>query len=383
MEQTKALPKPYDPVIAVEGMFSGSVTRMGYVFRDPKAFTENTKIVLDECAKRFQDALDDCEIQLLEAKWYLEQKLAQNRADRAAKEKESAAAAAKRKQSESDEVNKPKEEPTESKKVKLEQGDERSIGTDDNTTQEDRTTTEPVKPEPLEAQKTSPQQPEPTKPPPEPSSQPAPSTDSQKPPELTQDNTTQPTLNDTDTFMQSTQPTPNAINENEEFFTSMFGDPSIDGDAADMNNDDMNLGLDLDDAFNDANNEETQPSDPAMTTQNNASTTAQPSQPTQDPSSLSSLLPGLEAFANQTGDGSNDQNADASITNANGFDLPDLGGPNIFDEYLGDGTGADPFAAASNNMNMNMGMSMDGDMDLGLDDVGGDVNFDDLFGDGS
>jgi len=87
----------YSPVRAIEGMFNGSVTRVAYVFKDPGEYGPSTKAILGETSKRFQDVLDDCEIQILDAKWYLEHQLAVNRARREAKAQEEDATAMKRK----------------------------------------------------------------------------------------------------------------------------------------------------------------------------------------------------------------------------------------------------------------------------------------------
>ena len=76
----------YDPVKSIEGMFNGSLKRLAYFMKDRKNYGERTAVVLKETSKRYQDALDDCEIQILEAKWYLEERLRLNRLKRAPKE---------------------------------------------------------------------------------------------------------------------------------------------------------------------------------------------------------------------------------------------------------------------------------------------------------
>src|ERR1700712_4460780 len=91
---------PYDPVKTVEAMFMGSVARIAYVMKDPVNYAPATRAVLAETAKKFQDALDDCEIQILDAKWYLEHQLALNKARREAKAREDTAASTKRKRDE-------------------------------------------------------------------------------------------------------------------------------------------------------------------------------------------------------------------------------------------------------------------------------------------
>lgn len=90
------------------------LTRLGYFFKDPKHYGEATLGVLRETAKRYDDALNDCLIQIvskimqlgglrssqqsqLEAKWLLEHQLAQNRARRAREAAETEHASNKRK----------------------------------------------------------------------------------------------------------------------------------------------------------------------------------------------------------------------------------------------------------------------------------------------
>jgi len=91
---------PYDPVKSVAGMFHGSVTRISYALKDPVHYAQGTGTVLAQTAKLFQDALDDCELQILDAKWYLEHQLAVHRARREAKAREESALTAKRKHAE-------------------------------------------------------------------------------------------------------------------------------------------------------------------------------------------------------------------------------------------------------------------------------------------
>ncbi|KAF7512130.1 hypothetical protein GJ744_002292 [Endocarpon pusillum] len=88
---------PYDPIVSVEGMYKGSLTRLGYFFKDPKHYGGATLAVLRESAKRYDDALDDCLIQILDAKWLLEHQLAQNHARRAREAAETEMESSKRK----------------------------------------------------------------------------------------------------------------------------------------------------------------------------------------------------------------------------------------------------------------------------------------------
>lgn len=87
MAQTKSQ-APYDPVKSVLGMWNGTITRLGYFFKDPANYGESTKAVLSSTSRRYQDALDDCEIQILEAKWYLEHQLKLNKERREAAQAE-------------------------------------------------------------------------------------------------------------------------------------------------------------------------------------------------------------------------------------------------------------------------------------------------------
>jgi hypothetical protein len=339
---------PYDPVKTVEGMFMGSVTRIAYAMKDPLNYAQSTKAVLAETAKKFQDALDDCEIQILDAKWYLENKLAMNRARRAAaaKAKEDSAATTKRKHDET-----------------LDTQDKSQAVLGGQATKRPRT--EEPEPQPQaqqNAQKTSPiQKPAPQPPipaqttskvseapiPSKPAEKPQLHTDvkptppaapvakpQEKPPEPGPKPTQPPSLTTIEDFPKATpQDTPAA--DNEAFnFESMFGDPS-----ADM----------IDNTGND-------PSFDFQSFENDTFTN-------DNDHSLNSILPGLESYANQAKDDntfnlsgttlnglatdSNNTTQDLGLTDpsmtqnqgplgdgvSNDFDLPALG-PNEFDDFL-------------------------------------------------
>lgn len=79
-----------DPCTSVVGMFRGSIIRLGCVFEDSAGYGQTTKAVLSETTKRYHDALDDCEIQILDAKWFLERQLALNKIRREAKAQQDA-----------------------------------------------------------------------------------------------------------------------------------------------------------------------------------------------------------------------------------------------------------------------------------------------------
>ncbi|KIW33380.1 uncharacterized protein PV07_00236 [Cladophialophora immunda] len=357
---------PYDPVKTVEGMFMGSVTRIAYAVKDPLNYAQSTKAVLAETAKKFQDALDDCEVQILEAKWYLERQLALNKTRRETKAREDSAASAKRKRDESKEAQ-------ETAQIADGENAPKRVKTQEPES--------PVQPQP-KAQQPSPAQkpaPPPTvaantnaahslagsaeknptpKPPDKPkvsvttdikSSQPAvvpASRPQEKPPETAQPPESTMTQTTTEEFPKPTpQDTPAEANEAFNF-ESMFGEPSA--DMMDGSNNDMNFDLDnLGDGFG---------ADPSNLNM-------------QHDASLSSLLPGLESYANQAGADANfgmpgstvnglpptnatfssgiggSMGADNNINNTqfqhqqpanvsvNDFGLPALG-PNEFDDFL-------------------------------------------------
>ena len=295
---------PYDPVKAVDGMFNGSVIRIASFFKDPLAFGPDTKRVLSETSKRFQDALDDCEIQILEAKWFLEHQLALNKTCREAKVLEEGGAE-KRKLSKMQEVaitddlmdvtqtppKRPKlveeeQEPelqAESAEAKVESHVEESTpGTAVDKIEQDKTLFGP-------RQETSKPQLEVLAGP---------------------DSSAQPVLRPP-TADGILKETPHDTPANEAFnFESMFGEPS--GGAEDSN---VNFDLNMDPESFESNID------------------------LDDPSSLNILLPGVESYANQ---GADDEGFNFSIdetmdhvnagTTVNDFNLPEMG--NAFDSLL-------------------------------------------------
>lgn len=335
---TMAATKPaYDPLRIVEGMFNGSVTRIAYAMKDPVNYAQSTRAVLVETAKKFQDALDDCEVQILDAKWYLENKLAQNRARREAKAKEDSAATAKRKRDEvegTQEKTQEAEQETASKRIKTAEPD--AAAQTQPQPPPSKPKESPPKPSktptkaqtsPKTAKKTAPakqaeKQPASTKPDKKKSQSPSipvkvPEKPFENPPPPVPE--PKPTLLNFDDFPKAT-PQDMSAGGNDDFnFTSMFGEPSADminNPGNDINFDMNNLG----DGFD------------ASVAQD---------------SSLTSLLPGLESYANQAGDDTFNMppadngmsgTAPADITqpaqlNPNDFSLPALG-PNEFDELL-------------------------------------------------
>lgn len=319
-----ATAKPYDPVVSIEGMYHGSVTRIAYALKDPGNFGQSTKAIIQECSKQFHDALDDCEIQIIDAKWYLEHQLELRKEQRAAKAREEQVATAKRKHDQV-ETDGDREKDKDTKRQKVEQPS--------------KPPSEPVKSEAMPEQPPAPepaQQPakadKPAEPgPPEEEKKPEkPSTPAKedpaphKPPETIDD------------LFGSGRPTPSAdpgtagLDGADDFnqFESMFGEPTADDSNL---NPDGELGFDLqmgDDDFaaniNDGNPDQGAPSGEA--------------------SGLDSLLPGLDSYANQdatggaTAGGTANSNSNAAVQSGTGsavdFNLPELGGPNEFDAFL-------------------------------------------------
>ncbi len=330
--------KPYDPITSIEGMFNGCITRIGQAIKDPVHFGPSTKGVLLECSKRFQDALDDCEVQILEAKFYLEHQLALNKARREAKAREEGAVTGKRKH---DQIEDGEDKAGNAKRVKVE----------DKKPSEAET---PVKrPEPVRAPESKKSEPEPEprehhkdptqksaevlklEPPNAPDILPAKSPE--KPPE-------EPILQ-TPALTDFPQPTPNATPAptNDEFnFESMFGDPSADAGAGDGDMAfDLNLGDDFGGAIEGTNDANPQDQD------------------------FSSLLPGLESYANQAAD----DNGDPSNVMRINPDLPELPdtGPNDFDAFLD-----------ANDFNTDGSMNLNDDPMSNLENMDG-IDFDSMF----
>ncbi|EXJ63460.1 uncharacterized protein A1O5_11509 [Cladophialophora psammophila CBS 110553] len=302
---------PYDPMKTVEGMFMGSVTRIAYAMKDPLNYAQSTKAVLAETAKKFQDALDDCEVQILDAKWYLERQLALNKARREAKAREDSAASAKRK----------REEPKDAQETAQTADGENAPKRVKTQEPESPVQAQPKPQQPSPAQKPTPSPavaahtnaaqplPGPAEKTPQPPDKPRVSVTTdmktshpavvpasrpqEKPPETAQQPESTMTQTTTEEFPKPTpQDTPAEANEAFNF-ESMFGEPSA--DMMDGTNNDMNFDLDnLGDGFG------------ADASQLNV----------QQDASLSSLLPGLESYANQTGD---DANFGMPGTTANGL----------------------------------------------------------------
>ncbi|KIY04116.1 uncharacterized protein Z520_00808 [Fonsecaea multimorphosa CBS 102226] len=392
---------PYDPVKTVEGMFMGSVTRIAYAMKDPLNYAQSTKAVLAETAKKFQDALDDCEVQILDAKWYLERQLALNKARREAKAREDSAASAKRKREESKEAQETAqiaEGENAPKRVKTQEPE--SPVQAQPKAQQPSPAQKPAPPSTVAANPNAAQSlpgsaeknptPRPPDKPkvsvttdiraPQPAVVPA-SRPQEKPPETAQQPESTMTQTTTEEFPKPTpQDTPAEANEAFNF-ESMFAEPSA--DMMEGNNNDINFDLDnLGDGFGGDSSH--------LNMQQDAS--------------LSSLLPGLESYANQTGDDanfgmpvppmnglapSNDiaargiggaMGADSNTDNApiqhqqpvnvsvNDFGLPALG-PNEFDDFLN-----------ANAMNFDESLGLGNDSMANLDNLENmDLDFESMF----
>lgn len=366
--------KQYDPAKAIEGMFNGCVTRLGYVLKDPENYRSSTPYILAECSKRFQDALDDCEITILNAKWYLEQKLAENRrkreaeAEAKAKEASAANAAAKRKH---DEISEPSEpQPAETPTKRAKPGDESppkpSTASQNSPSVKSQSKPTESSQQPVKAQSQTQSS---TKEDSNPTEQEKPAQDEKKQEQSVQSDSQ---FNADDYVKPSPPPTSALTNDNEDFFESMFGEPTE--DANDMANaDDMNLDFlnefVQDSTLNDSTTNNTTQTQTQSQTQTQTQTQTQPPNQTQNTqqSSLNSFLPGLEQYANQTDDTNTALNIDTQNEEPNPFTSEFE--PNIFDSMLNDsleafgGDGTD-FA------NVNVGNP---------DDT--NINFDDIFGD--
>ena len=342
-----AATKPYDPIVSIEGMYHGSVTRIAYALKDPANFGQSTKGIIQECSKQFHDALDDCEVQILDAKWYLEHQLQLRKEQRAAKAREEQAASAKRKHDQI-EADGEKEKEKEAKRQKVEQdaqprpepekpAAEPALEPAPEPVQPPAESDKPAEPIPAEQEKKDDKPTTPAKETPVPD----------KPPEPVDD------------LFGSGRPTPSAdpgtaggMEGADDFnqFESMFGEPT--GDDPTMNPE-GDLGFDLgmgDDVFG------------APTDQN---------QPTGEASGLHSLLPGLESYANQeqnaAGGVAGDNNAQNSVDAAMGFDLPELGGPNEFDAFLD--------ANNFDGIDLNNDPNLDGD----INNMDAPLDFDSMF----
>ena len=303
------------PINSIEGMFNGCVTRIAQAIKDPVNFGPSTKGVLFECSKRFQDALDDCTIQILDAKFYLEQQLALNKARREAKARQETAATAKRKHDEIKDADDKGRDCT--KRIKLED-DKSSRCSSKQSVETARASLRPLEPPRLRGLKADEKSDRIQRP-----DLPSPQNHSHNPSKLPTNpaSPSPPTSHQRNrplnprTPSPRQRPMPHPAPTNDDFnFESMFGEPSADAGLNDNDND-MPFELDLN---GDLGGDFGAGLDATDSSQQNAD--------------LNSLLPGLESYANQAPE---DPAAQAN-PQANPFDLPDLPnlGPNDFDAFL-------------------------------------------------
>ena len=314
---------PYDPVKSVQGMFNGSLISIAKAFKNSAVFGPDTKHLLSTFSKRFQDALDDCEVQILEAKWCLEHQLALNKAQREAQALEENLV-----------------------KRKLEDATQQMGGTtemDIDHPSPKRQKLEDGAPEPTSQTEVAPPAPDPTdeatfEQPLEQKLESTPSNSKPEPPKPQIKIPEPQSQQIQDRIRPSTSEgfpkyTPQTTPANESFnFESMFGEPTADGSE---NNLDLDLDLDPDTFGSNIHLD--------------------------DPSSLNSLLPGVDSYVTQAGSHDYDLNLDGAADNFGGgggggglpslgesFELPEMG--NAFDALLED----NPFG---------------GDLGDGMDDI--------------
>ncbi|RMD45037.1 hypothetical protein DV735_g204, partial [Chaetothyriales sp. CBS 134920] len=342
-----ATARPSSAIARIEGAFNRCVMRIAQAVQDPSTYGDSTKPFIQECALQFHDALDDCEVQILDAKWYLEHQLAQNKARREARAREEGLAAQKRK------LDQVQEEGLAAQKRKLDQAQEK--GEPDRregeakrarldapprekmapkTTEQDDDEELTIVAQPFKADRESAihtpshgpeaaaeQSPkraavEPLKQTSKPTPIPQKQASPQTPPQVATtaaDRSAVPTSDG--------QPTPQvtpALTNDEFSFVSMFQEPAQDAaNLDDPNNPDLNLDADLGDEFARAANGAGGGNNTGDSSQGDA---------------LSGLLPALDNF---------DQDMN--------FDLPPLHGPNEFDALFNeDGFDMDPDGAFSN-----------------------------------
>jgi hypothetical protein len=295
--------------------------------------------------------LDDCEIQIvsslqstiptsltkitkLEAKWYLEHQLAINRARRAQKASENAHAVNKRKldlvtDEQNGDTEKMEENPA--KRIKVQDTKESNglvaEGTATRTEGSEAAAIDATRNPnvnngpPAQSTGAANENVEETDRPNQAAESSLPTaTAPKKPPGVNTANGTNPISTDFASEEPKTSGPATSIDENQGFnFNSMFDDANEGGDG---NNADLDFDMDLGtDAFSNVING-----------QNNRGQADKSA-------SLDSLLPGLENYANQTGDEMMNFNSSntggAAGPSANEFDLPDLGG-STFDDFLND-----------------------------------------------
>ena len=314
----------HHPLQTIEGMLKGSLKRLGDFFKDPQNFGSMTHDVLKGTGQRYQEALDKCEIQILNAKWMLEYELDQIRAKRAPKPAE-AGDIVKRKLDHVDDSTGSIGEETSTKKAKNDDGETDHLFTLDGILKDMET-------EDADAQGAAkPSVPHATSAATEvakPSDDSAPITDSKK--EQNASPAEEKIEATGDQESKSAAPEPprepkSAIDQNMDFDSMLEGL----GDNNDINFDDLD-NLDATNSF-----------DMALSHSQNFGNNEGAGD-----TSLNSLLPGLESYAKSTENPANTlgnptspaaDGADVTTT-SNAFDLPEMG-ENAFDDFFGDAMG--------------------------------------------
>lgn len=316
-------------------MLKGSLKRLGDFFSDPQNFGSMTHDVLKGTSTRYQEALDKCEIQILNAKWMLEYDLSQARAKRVAVSAE-AVNTSKRKL-ENDEASKHADE-TPSKKQKNEAAEVEvdHLSTLDAMLKDMDNENEPQTQETskLESNQISSSEP--------PTSTATvtekPAASAAAPPLNGHGETSQP-LPEGPEASKEEEP-PNTSTSQNIDLDSMFGDYGGDGGGATDGNQEINFD-DLGDI--DTNNFDMMMTDTDNTQQQQGTTSGGEMAglsegDTGGDASLNTLLPGLESYANAT-DGTVNQPAvsalDTENPSSNAFDLQ-ISETNAFDELFGE-----------------------------------------------
>ncbi|RMZ85603.1 hypothetical protein DV737_g690, partial [Chaetothyriales sp. CBS 132003] len=362
-----ATARPVSSVGRIEGAFNRCIMRLAQALKDPSTYGDSTKPFIQECALQFHDALDDCEVQILNAKWYLEHQLAQNKARRETRAREAGLAAQKRKLDQMQGRSEAEAREDDVKRVKLEapreNRAEEKVAEPQPETNEvpttaprpDKSEREDVPPKPAdEPSHPEPEQPgTPSKSPVEAAKQASKPTAQGAARSSPQALSAAPAAADQPapaaTGAQTTPQVTPALTSDEFSFVSMFQDPSQDVANLDVtNNDDLNLNLDLGDDF--------------VSTVNDGG--GRNAEDAGQGAALDGLLPGLENYVNQDEAGGDAgggldggvDNPGALNSNANAdqdmsFDLPPLDGPNEFDALFSE-HGFDGMATASGALDM-------------------------------
>lgn len=370
-----AAPKSYDPVKALDGMFWGAIIRIAQALKDPK-FRSKTRLVVAECTKKYHDTLDDCEVQILDAKWYLESKLAENKARREAearaKEANRARESAKRKHNELEEPKEQLRPGTPAKRARSHEPPSPRTA----VAAPDLSSAQPVAASGAKVSQQDVKEQTPSKAPSQPPEQEKTTVEAKS---EAQPDTNQEPQPSTDDFVRTSgQGTPALSNDEFVNFESMFGEPT---DTNDVNeNEDMEMDFNFEDAFAGSTANPTAPPPPsasATQSQSQPQTQSQSqshtqTQPSNTSNTTNTLVSGMEQVAPQPEDtnaltfngGQQTQNTTQQNT-PNIF--TDEFGPNIFDSMLNDenfGGGGAEFGGGEDMGNI----GNPGDADINFDD---------------